>query len=124
MQLVVLYVFTDNIISLNFFSITDLEEEEQLETRGFFGIITTEFTPARGYFQVVDRRNIATLYPIITRCTRTGTVVYTNDWAAYRGMAAPINNVADHRILVHARNFVDPLTGFHTQEIKSCWNNL
>lgn len=65
-----------------------------------FGIITTEFTPARAYFQVVDRRNIATLDPIITTCIQPGTVVvYTDDWAAYRGMAARINHVADHRIV-------------------------
>ena len=82
-----------------------------------FGIITTEFTPARGYFQVVDRHNIATLDAIITGCIRPWTL------AAYGGMAARINNVAE-RIVAHARNFVDPLTGFHTQEIESCWNNL
>ena len=77
----------------------------------------------RGYFQVVDRRNIATLDAIITGCIRPGTLVYTEDWAAYGGMAAQINNVAE-RIVAHARNFVDPLTGFHTQEIESCRNNL
>ena len=35
-----------------------------------------------------------------------------------------INNVAVHRIVVHARHFVDPVTGVHTQEVESCWNNL
>lgn len=88
------------------------------------GIITTEFRPARGYFQVVERRDIATLDPIISRCIRPGTVVYTDDWAAYRGMTGRINNVAAHRIVVHAQNFVDPVTGVHTQEVESCWNNL
>ena len=89
-----------------------------------FGIVITEFTRARGYFQIVDRRNIATLDPIIARCIQPGTVVYTDDWAAYRGMTVRINNVADHRVVVHTRHFVDPVTGFHTQEIESCWNNL
>lgn len=88
------------------------------------GIITTEFRPARGYFQVVERRDIATLDPIISRCIRPGTVVYTDDWAAYRGMTGRINNVAAHRIVAHAQNFVDPVTGVHTQEVESCWNNL
>ena len=37
MQLVVSYVFTDNINSLNFFSIT--EEQEQLETCGFLELL-------------------------------------------------------------------------------------
>lgn len=50
--------------------------------------------------------------------------MYTDDWAAYRGMTGRINNVAAHRIVVHAQNFVDPVTGVHTQEVESCWNNL
>ena len=58
-----------------------------------FGIVTTEFIPARGYFQVVDRRDIATLDPILSKCIRPGTEVSTDDWAAYRGMAGRINNV-------------------------------
>ena len=39
-------------------------------------------------------------------------------------MTVRINNVADHRVVVHTRHFVDLVTGFHTQEIESCWNNL
>ena len=89
-----------------------------------FGIVTTEFSPARGYFQVVERRDIATLDPIISKCIRPGTEVFTDDWAAYRGMAGRINNVASHQVVVHARHFVDPATGVHTQEIESCWNGL
>jgi len=75
-----------------------------------FGIVTTEFSPARGYFQVVERRDIATLDPIISKCIRPGTEVSSDDWAAYRDMARRINNVATHRVVVHARNFVDPVT--------------
>ena len=72
----------------------------------------------------MERRDTATLDPIISRCILPGTVVYTDDWAAYRGMAARINNVAAHRVVVHSRHFVDPVTGVHTQEVESCWNNL
>ena len=89
-----------------------------------FGIVTTEFSPAWGYFQVVERRDIATLDPIISKCIRPGTEVSSDDWAAYRGMAGRINNIAAHRVVVHARHFVDPVTGVHTQEIESCWNSL
>lgn len=35
-----------------------------------------------------------------------------------------INNVAGHQAVVHRRHFVDPMTGVHTQEVESCWNNL
>ena len=89
-----------------------------------FGIVSTEVSPARGYFELVDRRDVATLHPIIARCVRPGTEVHTDDWAAYRNMDRQINNVAVHRAVVHRRHFVDPLTGVHTQEVESCWNNL
>ncbi|KAL9977673.1 hypothetical protein ACROYT_G015105 [Oculina patagonica] len=32
-----------------------------------FGITTTEYSPAQGYFRIVNRRNVATLLPIINR---------------------------------------------------------
>ena len=89
-----------------------------------FGIVTTEYTPARGYFEVVDTRDVATLHPIISRCVRPGTEVHSDDWASYRNLDRHINNVATHGTVVHRRNFVDPVTGVHTQEIEACWNNL
>lgn len=89
-----------------------------------FGIVTTEFTPSRGYFQVVERRDRATLLPIIERCLRPGSEVHSDDWGAYRGMDRVLANVAQHRVVVHARNFVDPNTGVHTQNVESAWNTL
>lgn len=89
-----------------------------------FGIVTTEFSPARGYFEVVQRRDVATLHPIISKCVRPGTEVHTDDWATYRNMDRQINNVAAHQVVVHRRHFVDPVSGVHTQEVESCWNNL
>lgn len=89
-----------------------------------FGIVSAEFRPARGYFQVVERRDAATLHPIIERCVRPGTEVHSDDWAAYRNLDQQINNVGAHQVVVHRRHFVDPTTGVHTQEIESCWNNL
>ena len=32
--------------------------------------------------------------------------------------------VAQHHVVVHSQNFVDPTTGVHTQEAESAWNNL
>ena len=89
-----------------------------------FGIVTTNFGRARGYFQVVERRDIATLDPIISKCIWPRTEIYNDDWASYRGMEHRINNVAVHWIVVHAWHFVDPVTCVHTLEVESCWNNL
>ena len=88
-----------------------------------FGIVSTQFTPARGFFQVVRRRNAATLLPIIQRCVLPSTEVHSDDWGAYARLAR-LPNVSAHRVVVDARHFVDPRTGVHTQEIESCWNDL
>ena len=86
-------------------------------------MVSTNYSPAKGYFQVVDRRNAATLLPIIQRCLLPGTEVHTDDWAAYRRTAA-LPNVSVHQVVVHAHHFVDPRTGVHTQEVESAWAQL
>lgn len=86
-----------------------------------FGIVDTQFTPARGYFEIVQRRNQATLLPIIRRCILPGSTIH---WGAYRRLENNVQTVADHQVVVHRYNFVDPLTGVHTQNIEACWSRL
>lgn len=81
-------------------------------------MVSTNYSPAKGYFQVVHRRNVATLLPITQQCLLPGTEVHTDDWAAYRRMAA-LPNVSVHQVVVHAHHFVDPRTRVHTQEVES-----
>ena len=87
-------------------------------------MITTAFTPARGYFQVVRRRDRATLIPILQRVLLPGTEVHSDDWGAYTNLPMHAPNVQTHQVVVHAANFVDPVTGVHTQEVESAWNRL
>ena len=94
------------------------------ESSWVFGIVTTEFSPARGYFQVVERRDRASVLPIIQRCLLPRSVVHTDDWGAYHRLDHFLPNVAQHEVVVHARNFVDPDTGVHTQNIESAWSTM
>lgn len=89
-----------------------------------FGVVTTSFSPARGYFEVVRRRDRRTLTRILQRVLLPGTEVHSDDWEAYRNLTAHVPNVNIHRVVVHEDNFVDPLTGVHTQEVESAWNRL
>ena len=90
-----------------------------------FGILSMESSPARGYYKVVERRDRATLLPIIAECLQPGSEVHTDDWGAYQNLEQHLpNHVAQHRVVVHAANFVDPNTGIHTQEVESSWANL
>ena len=96
----------------------------RLETREVFGIVTTEYSLTRGYFEGVERRDVVTLLPIIARCVRIGTEVHSDDWAAYRQMDHHIHSVSHHQAVVERLHLVDPVTGIHTREVESCRNNL
>ena len=88
-------------------------------------IIIIIISPAKGFYQVVRRRDRATLLPILAKCLQPGSTVYIDDWGAYRNLQRDLpNRVARHRVVVHSENFVDPATGFHTQEAESAWANL
>ena len=90
-----------------------------------FGVISTATRPARGFYEVVARRDRNTLLPILEKCLLPGSEVITDDWGAYENLEQHLpNHVARHRVVVHAGNFVDPATGIHTQEAESAWANL
>ncbi|XP_044171487.1 uncharacterized protein LOC122955783 [Acropora millepora] len=90
-----------------------------------FGVLPTATRPAKGYYQVVERRDRATLLPILAKCLQPGSEVFTDDWGAYQGLEHHLpNHVSLHRVVVHADNFVDATSGVHTQEAESAWNNL
>ena len=75
-----------------------------------FGVLCIEYTPRRGYFEVVQRRDRATLCQILQRILLPATKVHTDDWAAYRNLQLHVANIAVHRAVVHRDSFVGPLT--------------
>lgn len=88
--------------------------------RWVLGLFDTQYQPARPYLQLVRRRNAATLLPIIQRKVQPGSVVHTDEWAAYRRMQRALG--LHHRTVNHSVNFVDPVTGVHTQHAESNWS--
>ena len=73
--------------------------------------------------EVVQRRDAGTLLPIIQGHTAPGTIVHSDDWAAYRRVQG-LGNVAAHNVVNHSLHFVDPVTGVHTQHVESYWNRV
>ena len=69
---------------------------------------------------MVDRRVLS----IIAKYLQCRSEVHTDDWCAYRWLKHHLpNHVARHMVVVHANNFVNPLTGVHTQKVElSCAN--
>ena len=61
---------------------------------------------------------------ILQRVLLPGSEVHSDDWAAYRNLHVHVPNVTVHRTVVHQDNFVDRVTGIHTQEAESAWARL
>ena len=70
----------------------------------------------------VAQRNAATLLPIIAQHVRSGTVVYSDEWAAYNALATTKLKGNTHLTVNHSLHFVDPPTSAHTQEVESMWS--
>ena len=86
-----------------------------------FGLADTSTHPCTVYMQLVEDRKADTLIPIIERVVRKGSIIHSDQWAAYR----QLHNHPDYtyQAVNHSENFVDPETGVHTQAIESYWSN-
>ena len=81
------------------------------------------WTQVVGYMEVVPQRNAATLLPIIQSHTQPGTIIHSDQWKAYNQVNT-LPNVASHSTVNHSIEFVDPVTGTHTQNVESYWNRV
>ena len=66
-----------------------------------------------------EKRDATTLVPFIQECIRPGTVIYSDEWRAY----SQLHTLGyKHRTVNRSRDLVDPITGVHTQGVKSMWS--
>ena len=72
---------------------------------------------------MVQRRDAATLLPIIQQHVRPGSIIWSDEWASYQRVQQ-LPPVAQHSTVNHSIQFVDPTTGVHTQNIESYWNRV
>ena len=54
-----------------------------IPTFGCLGWLTLPQQPALGYMQIVAARDATTLLPIINSHVASGTIVHSDEWAAY-----------------------------------------
>ena len=80
-------------------------------------MVESSQTPTLGVMTIVSRRDAATLLPIIQRHVWPGTIIHSDEWAAYR-QVQQLTPVMQHRTVNHSITFVDPITGVHTQHVE------
>ena len=94
-----------------------LSDLPQQHDQWVFGLYDRE--TKKGWIYVVPQQDKATFLPIIQQFIRPGSMVYSDGWAAYNIVA---NHGYVHRCVIHQDNFVDPVTGVHTQGMESYWS--
>ena len=73
-----------------------------------------------GYLRLVDARDGDTLYPIIEEVLRPGSVICSDEWAAYRRITQqPHPQQFQHRTVNHQQHYVDPVTGCTTNHVEA-----
>jgi transposase-like protein len=83
-----------------------------------------ERTDARRCFAVpVEDRSIPTLLSIILNNVAEGSIIYTDMWKGYSTVEFEANGF-QHDTVNHSENFVDPVTGVHTNTIEGTWNGI
>ena len=93
------------------------------EERWFFGGVERDSNGEKCFLVPVEKRDAATLLPIIDRHILAGTTIMSDGWAAYGGIKR-MNRDYSHFTVIHSENFIDPDTGAHTQSIKSTWSHF
>ncbi|CAF1624079.1 unnamed protein product [Rotaria magnacalcarata] len=93
----------------------------QIDNQWVFGGIDRDTREC--FAGLVDRRDAATLIPIIYEFVMPGTTIYSDQWAAYNALSHPNNapHRYGHQTVNHSVNFVDSTTLVHTQNIENMW---
>ena len=83
-------------------------------------MVDTSHQSTLGYIEAVSQCDAVTLLPIIQADVANGTIIHSDQWAAYRQVAS-LPSVSTHSTVNHLVTFVDPVSSTHSQNIESYW---
>lgn len=69
----------------------------------------------------VETRDTDTLIPLCIKYIKPGTTIYSDCWRAYSSLN---EHGFVHKVVNHSENFVDPVTGVHTNNIERVWRDI
>ena len=87
-------------------------------------MVDTSQVPPLGVMEIVQRRDAATLLHIIQSHVRPGSIIWSDEWAAYYRRVQQLPSVMQHQVVNHSIEFVNSTTGVHTQNVESYWNRV
>ena len=71
-----------------------------------------------GFLVPVPRRDAGTLLPIMVDWVQPGSIVWSDEWAAYKQLG---QQGFMHGTVNHTLHFVDPATGVTTNRVEAMW---
>ena len=72
------------------------------------------------FFKVVKQRDARTIDRIIQRYVKQGSTIITDMWRGYGNVRSRYRHIKVN----HGENFVDPISGAHTNTIEGTWNGV
>ena len=81
-------------------------------------IVDTITQSSIGFATMIPSRKATTMVPIIERIVRPGRFIHTNEAKACK-LLKDCSHGYEHLSVCHKYNFVDPVTGIHTQNVES-----
>ena len=72
------------------------------------------------FFKVVKQRDARTIDRVIQRYVKRGSTIITDMWRGYGNIRSRYRHIRVN----HGENFVDPVSGAHTNTIEGTWNGV
>lgn len=76
------------------------------------------------FMYAVPDRTRATLETAIRASIAPGSIIISDMWASYNGIEELLDMNYTHETVNHSENFVNPMSGEHTQTVESLWHTF